>query len=219
MDEIRKTGSKYIKSIVYGGLDGIITTFAVVSAVVGASLSPAVVLIMGFANLLADGLSMGFGDYLSSKADQEKEREKKKLNKKPLLSLLTNHISKPIANKVVNLLAKNAETVKEAVAPCDCEEEEELSPIKNGFITFGSFCVFGLIPLLFFVAAHFFVNLAPFAFMGSIILTGLTLLTLGLVKAYATKTPYVRSSVETLLVGGIAAAASYYIGYLISLII
>jgi vacuolar iron transporter family protein len=219
MDEIKRTGSKYIKSIVYGGLDGIITTFAVVSAVIGASLSPAIVLIMGFANLLADGLSMGFGDYLSSKADSEKERTHKRLNRKPLLGLLRKHVTQPIANKVVDLLAKNVDVVKEAVAPCECEDEGELSPVKNGLITFGSFCIFGIIPLLFFLLAHFFPSLAPAAFIGSIILTAGTLTALGLVKAYATGTSYVRSGLETLFVGGIAAVASYYIGFLISLLI
>jgi len=62
---------KYLKSIVYGGLDGIITTFAVVAGVSGARLEVGVVLIMGFANLIADGISMGMGDFLSSRAEKE----------------------------------------------------------------------------------------------------------------------------------------------------
>lgn len=51
-------GGKYIKDLVYGGLDGIITTFAIVSGVAGANLSSSVILILGVANLLADGFSM-----------------------------------------------------------------------------------------------------------------------------------------------------------------
>ena len=62
---------KFLKSIVYGGLDGIITTFAVVAGVAGASLSSSIVLILGFANLIADGISMAVGDFLSSKAERE----------------------------------------------------------------------------------------------------------------------------------------------------
>lgn len=61
----------YIKSFVYGGLDGIVTTFAVVAGVAGANLSASVVLILGVANLIADGISMAFGDYLSTKAEKE----------------------------------------------------------------------------------------------------------------------------------------------------
>ena len=60
-----------VKSVIYGGLDGIITTFAVVAGVQGADLKPAVILVLGFANLVADGMSMGVGDYLSEKAEQE----------------------------------------------------------------------------------------------------------------------------------------------------
>jgi VIT1/CCC1 family predicted Fe2+/Mn2+ transporter len=57
---------KYIEEFIYGAIDGIITTFAIVASVIGAGLSPAIVLILGFANLLADGFSMGSSSYLSS---------------------------------------------------------------------------------------------------------------------------------------------------------
>jgi hypothetical protein len=72
---------KYVKSLVFGGLDGIITTFAVVAASVGGSLGTNVILLMGFSNLVADGLSMGFGDYLSSKAEFEYTRAEHKREK------------------------------------------------------------------------------------------------------------------------------------------
>lgn len=62
---------RYLKSFIYGGLDGIITTFAVVAGVAGASLSAGIVLILGFANLFADGISMAVGDYLSTKSERE----------------------------------------------------------------------------------------------------------------------------------------------------
>jgi VIT1/CCC1 family predicted Fe2+/Mn2+ transporter len=54
---------------VYGGVDGIITTFAVVAGTMGADLSMGIVILMGVSNLIADGISMGVGDYLSSKAE------------------------------------------------------------------------------------------------------------------------------------------------------
>ncbi len=74
LEEHQQAQGQYIKSMVYGGLDGIVTTFAVVAGVAGASLSAGVVLIMGFANLVADGLSMAIGDFLSTKAEQEYNR-------------------------------------------------------------------------------------------------------------------------------------------------
>jgi len=62
---------KYIKDIVYGANDGMVTTFAVVAGVVGAHLSTTVILIVGFANLLADGFSMAASDYLGTKSECE----------------------------------------------------------------------------------------------------------------------------------------------------
>ena len=61
----------YLKSIVYGGLDGIITTFATVTSVAGAHFSALVVIVLGISHLFADGLSMGLGDTLSSQAELE----------------------------------------------------------------------------------------------------------------------------------------------------
>jgi vacuolar iron transporter family protein len=56
-----------VEDFVYGAVDGSVTTFAVVAGVIGAELSPSIVLILGFANLFADGFSMAVGNYLSSK--------------------------------------------------------------------------------------------------------------------------------------------------------
>lgn len=61
----------YIGDIIYGGLDGIITTFAVVSSVTGAALNPAIVIVLGMANLVADGFSMAASNYLSTRSDAE----------------------------------------------------------------------------------------------------------------------------------------------------
>lgn len=61
---------KYLSQLVYGGIDGIVTTFAVVAASVGAGLSSSVVIILGLANLIADGISMGISAYLSEKSER-----------------------------------------------------------------------------------------------------------------------------------------------------
>ncbi len=62
---------KYLSEFIYGGIDGIITTFAVVSGVMGASLAPSIVLILGAANLLADGFSMAASNYLSMRSKHD----------------------------------------------------------------------------------------------------------------------------------------------------
>ena len=67
----KDNASKYLPDFVYGGIDGSVTTFAIVAGVTGASLSPTIVLILGFANLFADGFSMAVSNYLSSKSKKE----------------------------------------------------------------------------------------------------------------------------------------------------
>src|SRR4026209_740661 len=68
----------YIRDLVYGANDGIITTFAVVAGVTGGTLAPVTVLVLGVANLLADGLSMGVGNYVGIRSD-ERVREAQQL--------------------------------------------------------------------------------------------------------------------------------------------
>jgi VIT1/CCC1 family predicted Fe2+/Mn2+ transporter len=68
----------YIRDLVYGATDGVITTFAVVAGVTGGTLEPIAVLVLGVANLLADGLSMGVGNYLGIRSD-ERVREAQQL--------------------------------------------------------------------------------------------------------------------------------------------
>lgn len=72
-----KTDPKLLRAAVYGANDGIITTFAVVAGVAGANLSVSVVLILGLANLLADGVSMGFGDFLAERSEQRLRKSQK----------------------------------------------------------------------------------------------------------------------------------------------
>jgi len=67
----KKVERKYLPEFVYGGMDGTITTFAVIAGVIGASLSSVIVLILGFANLFADGFSMSVANYLSTKSRNE----------------------------------------------------------------------------------------------------------------------------------------------------
>ncbi|WP_144905006.1 VIT1/CCC1 transporter family protein [Halobellus captivus] len=67
-DDVEPSG-RYLAEIIYGANDGIVTTFAVVSGVAGAALSPSIVLILGAANLFADGFSMGMSNYLSRRSE------------------------------------------------------------------------------------------------------------------------------------------------------
>ncbi|WP_435102567.1 VIT1/CCC1 transporter family protein [Halarchaeum sp. P4] len=83
--EIRSSGA-YLAEVIYGANDGIVTTFAVVAGVAGAALDPGIVVILGVANLLADGFSMGMSNYLSRRSDlayQEAVGEETEIDAKP----------------------------------------------------------------------------------------------------------------------------------------
>lgn len=74
------SGGRYIKDVIFASSDGIVTTFAVVAGAAGARLSTVIIIILGFANLLADGFSMAVANYLGTKSEieyykKEKERE------------------------------------------------------------------------------------------------------------------------------------------------
>jgi vacuolar iron transporter family protein len=219
---------RYIKSVVYGGLDGIITTFAVVAGVAGAALSSGVVLILGFANLIADGISMAIGDYLSSKAEREYEAAERKREawevehypegeKKELVELYEGKgMSRADAEQVVTIISRNPK------AWVDIMMVEELgivgseeSPLGNALATFLSFAVFGFIPLLTYVVATFVPVLRANSFTVAAALTGATLFTLGAVKVRITGKNWFVSGLETFVIGGITAAAAYGVGVLL----
>jgi len=224
-EEHQQARGQYIKSMVYGGLDGIVTTFAVVAGVAGASLSAAVVLIMGFANLVADGLSMAIGDYLSTKAENEYNRAERERElwevenypegeKQEMVELYSAQGMDPAdARQVTEVLARN----KQAWVAVMMAEElgivaDESSPLKHALATFLSFAVFGLIPVAAYVVSRFLPALAPSTFALSSLLTGLTLFILGALKSRFTKRSWLASGAEMLVVGGLAAAAAYGIG-------
>jgi VIT1/CCC1 family predicted Fe2+/Mn2+ transporter len=155
---------KYLPDFIFGGIDGLVTTFAVVSGVIGASLSSSVILILGFANLFADGFSMAASNYLSSRSEEDLEQ---------------NHSNK---NAFVAAL-----------------------------VTFLAFIIVGFIPLFSFV-----IDFGEANFTVSIILTLVAFALVGYVKAFVTKKNRLGSSIQTLLIGALAAIIAYVIGFLLS---
>ncbi len=222
-------GGQRIKSMVYGGLDGIVTTFAVVAGVAGASLSSGIVLIMGFANLIADGMSMAIGDYLSSKAENEynaaeRRREEWEVEtypegeRKELVELyMDKGMAEEDAVRIVDIISRDKKTWVDIMM---VEElgiiEEEESPLKNALVTFFSFGLFGFVPLAAYIVARFVPLFADYTFLTACILTALTLFLLGAQKVRITNRNWFASGLEMLLIGGIAAAAAYGVGALLS---
>mmetsp|Transcript_42041 Transcript_42041/g.67586 ORF Transcript_42041/g.67586 Transcript_42041/m.67586 type:complete len:292 (+) Transcript_42041:28-903(+) len=229
MKEQHKALGDYVKSIIYGGLDGIITTFAIVAGIAGANLDVEVVLVLGFANLIADGLSMGIGDYLSEVSEieyinSEKQREEWEFQNFPegeiqeMIAIYTEKgVSKRDADQILRTMAKypaffvNHMMIEELELQPPSGDEQ---PAKGGLVTLLSFLGFGCVPLLSYVAfeAVEFEGYDP-KFVISIALTVLTLFGLGVFKGKITESPMIKSGVFITINGVFAAGAAYVIAY------
>ena len=218
---------KYIGEVVYGGLDGIITTFAVVSGVAGASLSSGVVLILGLANLLADGISMGVGAFFSAKSDREyyeveRTRETKQVQENPKgeqQELVDIYISKGYSEEdariLVDIQSKNEKLFVDAMMIHELDmHPNDRNAVISGMTTFLSFQVAGAVPLLAYFCGRFFWPMTETVeFYSSVALTALALFGLGAAKVWVTARSWIRSGLEMMTVGGLAALVAYFVGY------
>lgn len=210
----------YVRDFVYGGIDGAITTFAIVAGVVGAALSSKVILILGLANLLADGFSMAASNYSGTKTvvddlDRIREIEKKHIRLDPdgereeVRQLLAQKgLEGKSLEDAVDLIAANEKNWIDLMLT----EEYGLSlnqpaPLLAGLATFLAFIICGAIPIL------------PFAydmqaaFTVSMVMTGVVFFLIGAAKSKWALAPWWRSGFETLTIGGAAAAMAYAVGY------
>ena len=162
-------------------------------------------LILGFANLFADGISMAIGDYLST-------REKTEL----VEVYQEKGIPREDAEQMVEILSRHPEAwVDVMMAEESGIIENKESPVKNALVTFFSFALFGFVPLAAYVLARGVSFFAENTFVAACILTGITLFGLGVQKVRITNKNWFTSGIETLILGGVAAAAAYGIGALL----
>ncbi len=221
-------GSQYIGDMVLGGLDGIITTFAVVSGVAGANLGADVLLILGMANLLADGFSMGTGSFLSLKSEREyyakeKAREKWEVDNFPegekaeLLAIYRKQgYSETDSNRLVDIKTRvpglwvDTMMVEElGMLP------DDRTPLRSALATFTAFVLAGSIPLLVYLLGLAVPIAPPTAFIISLVMSGAALFTLGAAKVVVTHRNPLLSGLEMLIVGSLAAAVAYLVGILL----
>ncbi len=220
--------SQYLGDMVFGGLDGIITTFAVVSGVAGAQLSPHIVLIMGLANLFADGFSMATGAYLSAKSDQEyyqreRQREAWEVDHFPegeraeLLEMYRNQgHSEEDARVLVAIKTKDKEQWVNTMMLEELQMIPETSkPLVSAAATLASFVIAGAVPLLVYLLGLLFPIPANISFPVSLGLSALALFGLGAAKVLVTERNPWKSGLEMLLVGGLAAGVAYLVGALL----
>lgn len=221
-------GSQYLGDMVYGGLDGIVTTFAVVSGVAGAELGTSIILIMGLANLFADGFSMATGAFLSAKSEQEVyDREYQRE------AWEVDHFPEGERAELVALYRARGYPDADAEALADIQTRDKTrwvqammvdelgllpddkKPIQSALATFLAFVVAGSVPLLVYLLGLVVPVAAGVSFPVSLILSGLALFGLGAAKVLVTKLNPLRSGLEMLLVGGLAAGVAYLVGALL----
>lgn len=223
-----------LQDFVYGATDGAVTTFAVVAGVVGASLEPAIVLILGFANLFADGFSMAVGNYLATKSQREyieKARQREEweidnLAEQEKQEIRDIYAQKGFKDEILEEIVRIITSRRKVWVDTMMKEElglieDRKRPLDTAMTTFVAFNVIGLIPLLPFVALYAAGVLATSAeaFGYSSAFTAAAFFTIGAVKGRILQKPLVRSGLGTLAVGAIAAVVAFVVGYLLNLLV
>ena len=215
---------EYIREFVYGGIDGAVTTFAVVAGGFGADLDAGIIIILGFANLLADGFSMSVGAFLSAKSDKENYKKHEAIEYWEIENLpdvereeiadiyKAKGFQGELLEKVVDQITSNkdlwvAEMMKDELNLM----EETKSPFKIGLATFISFLIVGFIPLLVYLWTFFYPSPINIFFWTSV-LTALAFVMIGSLKSLVNQTSAIKSIAETVALGLLAAVVAYYVG-------
>lgn len=225
----------HLKEVIYGGVDGIITTFAVVAGFSGAALSNdtttqlsfMVVLLFGLANLFADGVSMGLGNYLAVRSEQSlycntrvKEQTEAVENnvaeiEETITILMEKGFSEADARTLAAIYQKNGPYWLDFMMSNELQmpDPTKENPIYTGLATFASFIFFGFIPLVPFVALRAFDSELVFGL--SVVGTLFALVLLGILKWKIVGGVHpIRTVLEVVLVGSIAASVAFFIGTL-----
>lgn len=219
----RRAVGKYLGDAVYGALDGSITTFAVVAGVAGASLSSGIILVLGIANLIADGISMAVGNYLAKRSEEDyrtNERDLERLQGSPAAHeaavrelYRAKGFSGQVLEQIVSTLSKDRDLMAKELLANEGIAETHVSPIRAGLTTFAAFVLAGSVPLLAYVVALVFPAFLPYAFLAACTLTFIAIFAIGSMRSLLISRSWWRAGTEMLLVGGLAALAAFVIGY------
>jgi VIT1/CCC1 family predicted Fe2+/Mn2+ transporter len=217
-----------LRDAVYGAIDGAITTFAVVAGVAGASLGPRVVIVLGFANLLADGFSMAVSNYLGTKAEAEEELRARRTEEHHIdvvpegereeirQILAAKGFRGPDLDAAVDVITADREVWVDTMMREELGYAAEArTPLRAALATLLAFIVVGFLPLAVYVVDLITPGGIDDAFLWSSILTAIAFLAVGAAKARFVDRPAWRSALETLLIGGAAAILAYGVGALL----
>lgn len=217
----------HFDDFIYGSIDGSVTTFAIVAGVVGASLPSGIILILGFANLFADGFSMAAANYQASKARNEfiemkrkqEEWEIENLEEQEKDEIREIYKEKGFKDELLEEIVRIITSRKKVWIDTMMKEElglieDEKSPMESSVSTFVGFNLIGLIPLIPFMI-FMLMGMEPNseAFILSIISVGASFFLVGMIKGKIVRRSMIKAGFYTTIIGGTAAIVAYIVGY------
>ncbi|XP_051146912.1 uncharacterized protein LOC127262314 [Andrographis paniculata] len=219
---------EFVKSLVLAGMDAIITSFSLISSISAARLSSVDVLVLGIANLVADGISMGFGDFVASSTEKDVAAKERSITEWDVgnhgriehhelvqryraqgMTAMDAATVVTVFSKYPEILVDEKMAAEKGMSPPDQNDK----PWKNGLVTFASFLAFGCAPILSFIILIPITDSNMIKFIGACTLSAIALTILGIAKAKIAGQNYMVSVGTTLLNGAIAGAAAYGIGW------
>jgi VIT1/CCC1 family predicted Fe2+/Mn2+ transporter len=218
----------YLRDFVYGAIDGAVTTFAVVAGAAGAGLESRIVVIMGLANLLADGFSMAVSNFLGTRAESQRKEVARRAEQRHVE--LYPEGEREEVRQLFAAKGFEGDDLERAVEVITSDRErwvdmmmsEELgfssedgSATRSALATFVAFLVIGAIPLLPFLVNLVFDDAVDEPFLVATVLTGVAFALVGLLKARVVRQSLWRGTVETMALGGAAAGLAYLVGVLL----
>jgi vacuolar iron transporter family protein len=211
--------ASYLRDWVYGGIDGTVTTFAIMAGVVGASLEARVILILGACNLLADGLSMAAANYSSTKTEIDEYEQVRRMEERHVD--LAPEGEREEVRQIFQAKGFEGEALDSAVEVIT--EHRELwidtmmteehgmppvtrSPSRSALFTFLAFVLCGSVPLL-----PYLLQLSHQLQIATV-MTGATFFAIGSLRSRWSPTPWWRAGLETFAIGMAAAIVAYLVG-------
>ena len=218
----------YLRDIVYGAIDGAVTTLAVVSGVAGAQLSTGIVVVLGVANLIADGFSMAASNYLGTRAEEQLRERARQIEMREIERYPEGEREE--IRQIVSSKGFEGAELERAVEIITSDRKrwiemmltEELgltldgpSPLRAAAATLVAFIVVGSIPLLPFILQFILPNAMRNPFRWCIFLTAAAFFGVGAAKSRFVEQRWHWAGLETLLIGGAAAVLAYLVGILL----
>ena len=216
----------YLGDFVLGAVDGAVTTFAIVAGAAGAGLSSGVAIVLGLANIAADAFSMAASNYLKSRSDLQMVDRFRRMEEQHIELVpdaereeireifASKGFEGDVLEEIVRVITKDRQQWVDTMLTEEWGLQIDLpSPAKAAIATFASFMLAGFVPL---VPLFFAVWLAGNQmFLASAILTGATFFAIGLVRGRLADHNPMKTGLETLFIGGTAAALAYLVGVLL----